>query len=128
MMYFGAGGSTPVDKLTAQGFPAPPPGYSVPDHLLDLASDSEVRSTSAIASHDGISEAGHRFGPSSANDSARQPDDEKVDVETNARSKGITHAGKAKNAAFSATFLTQFEVLSGREWKNLLRCALSKSI
>ena len=33
----------------------------------------------------------------------------------------FSHAAKQRDAPLAATFLTQFEVLCGREWKNLIR-------
>lgn len=104
-LYFGPGGSAPVDTLTAKGHPPCPAGYSIPDHLLNLASDSEVRSDSAIigeptegASTSATALTGQTGGPSSATVRARM-----------------------RKAPLAATFLTQFEVLCGREWKNLVR-------
>lgn len=100
-LYFGPGGSEPVEVLTEKGYSPCPPGYSIPDHLLNLASDSEVRSDSAIAK-----ESANGAGGSTANLIGREK---------------WSHSSKQRDAPLAATFLTQFQVLSGREWKNLLR-------
>lgn len=105
-LYFGPGGSAPVDTLTAKGHPPCPPGYSIPDHLLNLASDSEVRSDSAVVSAEPVevatSSATALMGP-------------------NVGSGSAAVGARVRNAPLAATFLTQFEVLCGREWKNLVR-------
>lgn len=101
-LYFGLGGSAPIDALTAKGYPPCPAGYSIPDHLLNLASDSEARSDSAIAK-----ESTEGAGTST--------------TELLGNRKASYSTTKQKNAPLAATFLTQFEVLCGREWKNLLR-------
>ena len=37
------------------------------------------------------------------------------------RDGGFSHAAKQRDSPPAATFLTQFEVLCGREWRNLMR-------
>lgn len=107
-LYFGPGGSAPVDALTAKGHPPCPPGYSIPDHLLNLASDSEVRSDSAVVS------AEPTEGASTSATALMGPN-------VGSGSGSAARGARIRNAPLAATFLTQFEVLCGREWKNLVR-------
>jgi hypothetical protein len=112
-LYFGSGGSAPLEALTAKGYPPCPPGYSIPDHLLNLASDSEARSESAM--HTAEDAAGAAPRASGAGLTAE------LLGSNNRRAGRFLHAAKQRDAPLAATFLTQFEVLCGREWKNLMR-------
>ncbi|KAF8333578.1 uncharacterized protein EI90DRAFT_3052451 [Cantharellus anzutake] len=110
-LYFGPGGSSPVDTLAEQGYVNCPTGYSIPDHLLDLASDVEHHSTSAIASKPEVAEVG-KAESHGATELGTSP------------MSSIMFAGNDpwwKSGSYPTAFLTQFEVLCAREWKNLLR-------
>lgn len=104
-LYNGPGGFAPSQELTSRGI-AYPQGYNVADHLLDVASDppahlfqsgiSSSSQTRGSEDENGLMEKGHPpFRPGLWNASGR--------------------------ASYATTFLTQLEVLSGREWKILRR-------
>lgn len=112
-LYFGPGGSAPLETLTSKGYPPCPPECSIPDHLLNLASDSEAQSNSAIHVAGGVPAAGPQSGGAASKT-------ELLDGLIGRESR-FSHVAKQRDAPLAATFLTQFEVLCGREWKNLLR-------
>ena len=108
-LYNGPGGFAPSEELASRGI-AYPQGYNVADHLLDVASDSP-----AHLFQSGISSSAQVRGSEDGNGSLEKgypPSHPKL---WNAPSR----------ASYATTFLTQLEVLSGREWKILRRCVLS---
>jgi len=92
-------------------------GYNVADYLLEIASADPAGSISTQA----IAAGNHDELPATPNRNS----DEKAsgaDVEALvARNRSITNE-------YAATFLTQFQVLCGREWKLLRRCVMFCSI
>ena len=110
-LYNGSGGFAPSQELASRGIPYPQ-GYNVADHLLDVASDPPAhvfQSRPSPGVHARNSEEGN-----------------------NSLEKGYPPSGpRVRNAPGGAscatTFLTQLEVLSGREWKILRRFVLHKS-
>ncbi|PIL30681.1 ATP-binding cassette transporter [Ganoderma sinense ZZ0214-1] len=111
-LYSGPGGFAPAQHFSSRGI-AYKEGYNVADYLLDVASDppvalfplsnggtpSELKASSCDEVEKGLV---------SANGAAKQ--------KTLGRG-GSLFAG----TSYAATFLTQFQVLSGREWKILRR-------
>ena len=132
-LYFGPAGLTPNDYFAAKGH-AVQPGYNVADHLLDIASEptDELLVNAVKKSDTRTSVTG------TSADEGKIPRELKTiphsgqalteDAEKNGSLS--THGEtpkKAKLGAFSlksnyaVTFLTQLEVLCGREWKILKR-------
>lgn len=120
-LYFGPGGNAPAEFFAAQGRVCPP-GYNIADHLLEIASDSpeSLLSGQAARSHSGSFVNGAH-------------DDEKAakrDVPHLSSSNEVDLAAASNNAKenkwwpsprCATTFLTQLEVISAREWRNLRR-------
>ncbi|TFK45642.1 hypothetical protein OE88DRAFT_1669039 [Heliocybe sulcata] len=105
-LYSGPGGFAPVDHFaSAHSTPGYIQGYNVADYLLEIASDPPV----------GLFKA--------SNSSVQTPEREKELVDVEANEKGYAREGGRNigRARCAATFLTQLEVLSGREWKILKR-------
>ena len=122
-IYSGPGGFAPATFLSQQGI-ACPEGYNVADFLLDVASDppaSLVRASTPTSSNQ------NSTGKESAADGGA------IELATlekgEARSvpgsnEKDTKQGKVREwlkNGYKTTFLTQLEVLSGREWKVLRR-------
>ena len=128
-VYFGPGGNTPAEFFAKQGRPCPP-GYNVADHLLEVATDS-----------DGLKFGDSAMLPTSSHESlslhpASSDDEKSHSLERNGTNVVPTMAKEVDLAEFgvteqkrpwwpkdnsTTTFLTQFEVLAGREWKMLKR-------
>jgi ABC-type multidrug transport system permease subunit len=94
-LYEGLGGYAPADYFAQQGSPCAP-GYNVADHLLDLAHDLPAQRDSTSASHN------------------------KEYATSTTTVHGSTYKKLAKPST-AAAFLTQLQVLAGREWKVLRR-------
>ena len=122
-LYCGPGSFAPSEYFSAQGI-AYREGYNVADHLLEIASnppDQIVQQSRGITNNENVSGS-----------SVPTNEEEKVgqnnasgDVEIGS-ARQVVGGPKGWRAAFkgqqyAATFLTQIEVLSGREWKNLRR-------
>lgn len=105
-IYNGAGGIAPATYFADRGRPCEE-GYNVADHLLDIASEP-VSDTRPAGSAENEKVQAHA-GPN-ANGHAR----------AEAASPSIEPA--RADARYAATFLTQFQVLAGREWRTLRRC------
>lgn len=124
VLYIGEGGSKPADTLAAKGFPPCPVAYSVPDHLLDIASDEELHSSSALSQ----ASQGEGSGGENAEKVVDSADLGRMDGDASLTSllRGAANTttlgfGSGASAQRSASFLTQLQVLCAREWKNLLR-------
>jgi ABC-type multidrug transport system ATPase subunit len=149
-LYFGPGGSRPAEYFVSQGRPCPE-GYNVADHLLEIASGSseglktgKEAFTSSSSSRSQSSTPEYDQGRSKDNSESRfveedmSPSQEKnasyppallldsrgdrdreVDLAELSEEKGEKEWWPRSHCA--TTFLTQMEVLSGREWRNLKR-------
>lgn len=108
-LYNGPGGFAPSQEFASRGIPYPQ-GYNVADHLLDVASDPPA----------------HLFqsGTSSGNQ-VRSSEDANGSLEKGYPPSHPRLLNVPGRASYATTFLTQLEVLSGREWKILRRCVLS---
>ena len=105
-LYDGPGGLAPSQDLTSRGI-AYPQGYNVADHLLDVASDPPA----------------HLFqSGSSSGGQARGSEDENGSLEKGYPPSRPRLWDTPGPSSCATTFLTQLEVLSGREWKILRRC------
>lgn len=108
-LYEGPGGFAPAEYFAAQGSPCAP-GYNVADHLLDLA---------------------HMPPPALALARQQQQEEDSPSFDKEFRAVVINDipnerpgGGALKKLASptsAAAFLTQLEVLAGREWKVLRR-------
>lgn len=96
-IYHGPGGFAPSEHLTARGVPYQQ-GYNVADHLLDVASDPPLTLFQGNSGEISTKEASSMAVPATTEIS---------------RSK--------QRSGYATTFLTQLEVISGREWKTLRR-------
>ena len=95
-LYEGSGGFEPAEYFAAQGSPCAP-GYNVADHLLDLAhAPASVQDSSSLSK-----ESGAVTHPA-----------------VHDRGSALKKLVRPRSAA---AFLTQLQVLSGREWKVLRR-------
>jgi len=123
-LYTGPGGLTPSERLSARGFGSYPAGYNVADWLLDVVSEpghtgvansSEVRKeTSSLRRRvDGNASTG-------GDNVAEENSQEELVAEKN-ETEGAAPGDQWQRRKYATTFLTQFEVLSGREWKMLKR-------
>ncbi|KAI0042833.1 hypothetical protein FA95DRAFT_513015 [Auriscalpium vulgare] len=108
-LYEGPGGFAPADHFTAQGVPYQV-GYNVADHLLDLASESALPSNGSVGS---LGDGGGKAVE------AVVEDVEKGGSSGTGRWRNALTAGAS--AGCVAAFLTQLEVLAGREWKIMRR-------
>ena len=110
-LYNGPGGFAPSQELASRGI-VYPQGYNVADHLLDVASDPPT----------------HLFqNGTSSSTQVRGSGDEDGSLEKGYPPSRPGLWNTPSRASCATTFLTQLEVLSGREWKILRRCVLSRS-
>ncbi|KZT59752.1 hypothetical protein CALCODRAFT_515854 [Calocera cornea HHB12733] len=134
-LYFGDGGAAPAEYFAQRGRPCAQ-GYNVADHLLDIASDP---SSSALALAPAA--AGAQNGANGGNGALRHTPSEEAEKDLSAPSHptfesehaplgvpgapspgaGLKRGRMRTSGRYAATFLTQLQVLSGREWKNLCR-------
>lgn len=122
-IYFGPGGLAPNDYFAQRGKPAQP-GYNVADHLLDIASEP----TSDLIQPQKRPLPPSRASANSTVDENKQSENARLDlssippsdVEVNEKTTA-PRSIRSASAQYSATFLTQLQVLSGREWKILKR-------
>lgn len=107
-LYNGPGGFAPSQEFASRGIPYPP-GYNVADHLLDVASDPPV----------------HLFQSGTASGTQMQSlEDANGSLEKGYPPSHPWLQNAPGRSSYATTFLTQLEVLSGREWKILCRCVL----
>ncbi|KAG9091130.1 hypothetical protein FRC06_000699 [Ceratobasidium sp. 370] len=122
-VYFGPGGTAPVRAFAGAGVRPMEEGYNVADYLLEIASEDTQ----------GLSVTGRASGVATPRKSdvrmrtfAERARDSVAESEHGSNEKGETSLGVVMNRhggrrRYAATFLTQVEVLCGREWKNLKR-------
>lgn len=137
-LYFGPGGTAPATYFANKGFPCPE-GYNVADHLLEIASAGSCPAFEGHVSGDTRARESMADGyPLSPLESKPFPGGSptpgletlgKNDLESS--QAGISppsstlgtqfHGISSASKACATTFLTQLQVLSGREWRNLKR-------
>ena len=97
-LYEGPGGLAPAEYFAEQGSPCTP-GYNVADHLLDLAHAPPVQRDSPSLNKEAVAT---------------------TNVTVN-HHEGGSALWKLSQPRSAAAFLTQLQVLAGREWKVLRR-------
>jgi ABC-type multidrug transport system ATPase subunit len=140
-LYFGPGGAAPASYFASKGYPCPE-GYNVADHLLEIASMSPAESVgeyqyNPTRPHGPVHSETEEypltpmetkpFSSGLGSPTTRMMSIDKEDLESSRMHSlpsnrhrnphGISRADKT----CATTFLTQLEVLSGREWRNLKR-------
>ena len=129
-IYHGAGGLAPADHFASKGYP-PQPGYNVADHLLDIASEptddilADNRTPPVALLHTGtpkLSATGSDDGAPSK-EKANDPLEDGTVTDHDIPKENISTltSRMLQRQHYASTFLTQFQVLCGREWKILLR-------
>ncbi|KAL7423124.1 hypothetical protein Q5752_002424 [Cryptotrichosporon argae] len=132
-LYFGPGRDRPAQFFARQGRPCPA-GYNVADHLLEIASADTAGLLSGQAAMD---DAGDDDARSSSHGAEAEAFSEKVVTPSigatypppllDAPDDMTRHGEDAHGASWwptthcATSLLTQIEVLSGREWRNLKR-------
>lgn len=120
-LYSGPGGLAPAKHFrsvheweTGQGneseIPKYEEGYNVADYLLEIASAAPIGPSSSSPM---VENKSQESGSPSA--------DIDEEVANGADLEALSTRGKQSRGKYAATFLTQFEVLCGREWKILCR-------
>jgi len=121
-LYFGPGGLAPNEYFAQRGHPTQL-GYNVADHLLDIASEPTdellgLAKRTSSARHSGTT----AHAAASTGDLKVEPDLEKSGTSTPKEAPKQTKLGSSRLVTtYSSTFLTQLQVLCGREWKILKR-------
>ena len=116
-LYTGPGGLDPTERFASQGIGRCPDGYNIVDWLLEVASGPEsIRIATAYSAN--IDQAGLQRRESESTNAKREEENSRENL---AGSKGSAII-RGIGGRYATTFLTQFEVLAGREWKALTRC------
>jgi len=127
-IYNGAGGLVPSDHFASRGYPSQP-GYNVADHLLDIASEptddifADNRTVPVTMLNSGTPRLSGTGSDDEPKEKANVPlEDAAVTDQDILKEKGPTLTSRVlRRQSYASTFLTQFQVLSGREWKILQR-------
>ena len=125
MVYNGAGGLVPAEYFASRGYP-PQPGYNVADHLLDIASEptddllADSRTFSVPVSRTGTGSDDGAIPAEKKTDSLPQ-DEEATEPNLLKEKRSPLKSRMPHRSNYPSTFLTQFQVLCGREWKILRR-------
>ncbi|SRR6266550_4254143 len=138
-LYAGQGSLAPTEYFSSLArqkdiaVPACPPGYNVADYLLEIASDPPVALFNLRSGHNMIATTSSVSVPQRHAESEKigipfitaDSDTEKVSIGDNAQpivhGQGSHKIGHLMESSCATTFLTQLQVLSGREWKILQR-------
>lgn len=136
VLYAGQGSLTPAEYFSSLAsekgvvVPACPPGYNIADYLLEVASDPPVGlfnlrpGYSVMAASSSVNEL-EPHSKSEKNSIPTDDDTEKNLIGENtmpAVNGRVSHkVGRLMESRCATTFLTQLQVLSGREWKILKR-------
>lgn len=125
-LYAGPGGFAPKSHFVSHGIEYQE-GYNVADYLLEIASDPPV--SLFQAAHSTPSGSGRTSSPNLDKEQAVIEDKERTTAE-GALESGLVNGtltsqrpvrSRWTTSSYATTFLTQLEVLSGREWKILRR-------
>jgi hypothetical protein len=118
-LYSGPGSFAPAEhfaKLPPGTVQSCPEGYNIADYLLEVASDPPVAlfqmQNGSVTGNGMISKGG---------DNDASVDAEKGGLGPRRRGNGPALRRSESGSTYAATFLTQLQVLSGREWKVLKR-------
>ncbi|CAE6528385.1 unnamed protein product [Rhizoctonia solani] len=135
-VYFGPGGTAPVRSLESRGVHRMEEGYNVADWLLEVASEGAPVSggydhMAGARAYDpnvptGFYDQEHGITSEKKLDGSMRYRGGKNSVEEESdqstrEEPGMVRVGRGKGQKYAATFLTQVQVLCGREWKNLKR-------
>ncbi|EIW60918.1 uncharacterized protein TRAVEDRAFT_166013 [Trametes versicolor FP-101664 SS1] len=120
-LYSGAGGFAPAEHFSAQGI-AYKEGYNVADYLLEIASEPPV----AAFDLSGNSKTGIHGSPAAGSTEEVEKgyvgtSPTNIELESKVEAQEPKKKSWFHTSHYQATFLTQLEVLSGREWKILRR-------
>lgn len=120
-LYSGAGGFAPAEHFSAQGI-AYKEGYNVADYLLEIASEPPV----AAFDLSGSSKTGLHGSPAAGSTEEVEKgfvgtSPTNIELESKVEAQEPKKKSWFHTSHYQATFLTQLEVLSGREWKILRR-------
>ncbi|KAG8954684.1 hypothetical protein FRC04_011117 [Tulasnella sp. 424] len=124
-LYSGAGGAAPTTYFASRGYPCPDM-YNPADHLLDLA----TAPPSTLTSRPNVSSSSTEGPPGKVTNGTPGEKDalELRPLGSNSPSRkwigsrdGKLATSHPDSLGYPSTFLTQLEVLSGREWTNLKR-------
>ena len=123
-LYYGPGGLAPAEYFSSRGIPYTA-GYNVADYLLDVASDPPVGLFQSSGSP-GSPSRSEEDKPSNRGGNASNVDVEKAAAASMpmlplAQTLRSGRPSRADAGRYATTFLTQLEVLSGREWMILRR-------
>ncbi|KIY48243.1 ABC transporter [Fistulina hepatica ATCC 64428] len=120
-LYSGQGQLAPLDYFNGTGVVPPcPAGYNVADYLLEIASDPPAvlfQMDPALAANNSVTLQNSKT-TSEKEMASLDRDVEKYPSTPPPPTGWRTHLAPS---SYPATFLTQLEVLAGREWKNLKR-------
>lgn len=111
-LYSGAGGFAPVEYFSSAASGSIPPyqqGYNVAEYLLEVASDAPVGLFQAQARQQSLN---------TIHDD--EVTSEKVPATPQIDGRSLPDSMK-RQSGYATTFLSQFQYLCGREWKNLQR-------
>jgi ATP-binding cassette, subfamily G (WHITE), member 2 len=120
-LYSGPGGLAPAEHFTSQGMERCPDGYNVADWLLEVASGPESAGIATAYSENTNRKGLRRRGNEKTNG---QAEDKENSYEKLVASSPGDAGPWGTGGRYATTFMTQFEILAGREWKNLKRCHL----
>ncbi|KAM5542745.1 hypothetical protein V8D89_003706 [Ganoderma adspersum] len=116
-LYSGAGGFAPAQHFSSRVVPYKE-GYNVADYLLEVASDPPV----ALFPLSNATTQSNELKASSSSDEVEKGLASSSPANGGGASKQKTGRGSLfAGTSYAGTFLTQFQVLSGREWKILRR-------
>jgi hypothetical protein len=99
--------------------PACPPGYNIADYLLEIASDPPVGLFGLRPEYD-MAVASSSVNVLQSEKNGRDDYTEKSLIGENVDGR-VSHKKGLKDSGCATSFLTQLQVLSGREWKILKR-------
>ncbi|KAG6917022.1 hypothetical protein DXG01_004148 [Tephrocybe rancida] len=129
-LYSGPGGFAPSDyfaRVASDIVPSCPQGYNVADYLLDIASDPSVSLFQISEKDKTTSNVGQVDGESGIELVEKTRTITSSDEQVNSAAAGGAFSSRKmmtssrQQSTYATTFLTQLQVLAGREWKILRR-------
>lgn len=130
-LYSGPGGLAPANHFTSHGVESPPEGYNIADYLLDVASDpppalfgsSSVQTKRSTGSARDLREKEPESTLTIRAEHELTLTSDPLELEKGVamNGQGVQKRRRWGGQSYATTFLTQFEVLAGREWKILTR-------
>lgn len=111
--HFASARDTDIKRAGESEVPPYEEGYNVADYLLEIASAAPAGSISTPT----VAESNRNEHAVTENPNSNEKADG-ADVEA------LVTRNRSITGEYAATFLTQFQVLCGREWKLLRRCVI----